>query len=283
MYYPDDVLDKFEEVSYLLKDEDKSKMKKFLNFDNKTDIKLFTQCKASYSTKAEKMFPKKADKVEDGDEPVESAAAGKVPNLFADFEMFEWAGISFGEDIFKIQIALTKLSQTSGSDKVRFWGKVYGTKADYYIAEGFVPAAGGDEDGDSKPKGFEDRGSGINQFVYWVTNSPLGEWSILPDISPSQMKASREIKVRFTGDLETQIITNPFFFGQEKHYLRAQIARITHSTTIIPKGLFKLTEDNQKEIEPVEAPEDETKAYVPTTETQSKLENWVHSVKSILK
>ena len=230
------------------------------------------------------MFPKKAEKEEGGDEPVEPAAAGKVSNLFADFEILQWAGVSFGEEeTFRIQSSLTKLSISSGSDKIRFWGKIYGTKADYYIAEGFVPAAGGEEDADNKPKGFEDRGSGINQNVYWVANSPLGEWTILPDISPLQMKASREIKVRFTGDLETQIITNPFFFGQEKHYLRAQIARITHSTTIIPRGLFKLTEDNPKEIEPVEAPEDESKAYVPSAETQCKLDNWVHSLKSILK
>jgi hypothetical protein len=31
--------------------------------------------------------------------------------------------------------------------------------------------------------------------------------------------------------------------------LRAQIARIAHSTTIIPKGLYKLVEDNDREIE----------------------------------
>lgn len=42
LYYPDDVLDKFEEVSYLLKDEDKEKMRKFLNFDNKKNIKNMT-------------------------------------------------------------------------------------------------------------------------------------------------------------------------------------------------------------------------------------------------
>jgi len=35
----------------------------------------------------------------------------------------------------------------------------------------------------------------------------------------------------------------------EKHYLRAQIARISHSTTIIPKGLYKTVEDSEKEIE----------------------------------
>jgi hypothetical protein len=38
---------------------------------------------------------------------------------------------------------------------------------------------------------------------------------------PKDLQASREIKVMFTGDLERTIFTNPFFFGKEKHYLRA--------------------------------------------------------------
>jgi len=61
--------------------------------------------------------------------------------------------------------------------------------------------------------------------------------------------ASRKIKVKFTGNLDRYIYTNPYFFGQEKHYLRSQIARIVHSTTLCPKSLFKLVEDNDREIE----------------------------------
>ena len=68
-------------------------------------------------------------------------------------------------------------------------------------------------------------------------------------MSPADIKAARSIKVMLTGDLERPIFTNPFFFGKEKHYLRAQIARISHSTTLVPKGLFKTTEDNDREIE----------------------------------
>jgi radial spoke head protein 4A len=45
-----------------------------------------------------------------------------------------------------------------------------------------------------------------------------------------------------TGNLEREIITNPFFFGKEKHYLRAQIARIYHGTTVVANGMFKLGE-----------------------------------------
>jgi len=33
--------------------------------------------------------------------------------------------------------------------------------------------------------------------------------------------AARQLKILFTGDLEKDIISNPFFHGKEKHYLRA--------------------------------------------------------------
>jgi hypothetical protein len=58
--------------------------------------------------------------------------------------------------------------------------------------------------------------------------------------------------VAFTGELNRQIFTNPHFFGQEKHYLRAQIARIMHSTTLVPKGIYKVQEaegETPREIE----------------------------------
>ena len=71
----------------------------------------------------------------------------------------------------------------------------------------------------------------------------------MPDLSPKDLDASRKIKVLFSGNLERTIFTNPFFFGKEKNYLRAQIARISHSTTLCPKGLFRLQEENPKDIE----------------------------------
>ena len=283
LHYPDDALDKFEEISYLLKDEEKSKIaKQFLNLDNKRNSKLMTGCQKEYIEKVIALFPQKPEEGGDPDEQQEAPIAGKLSNLHCDSEILQWAGIGFGQDeTFRLQASLTKLSITSGSEKIRFWGKIYGTEKDYYVAEGFIAGAG-EEDEVEKPKGFEERGNGVNEFVYWVTNDSLSEWTILPDISPDILKATRNTKVKFTGDLERKIITNPFFFGQEKHYLRAQISRITHSTTIMPGGLHKLTEDNPKEIEPIEF-EEESKAYKPSTETQLVLSNWVHAKKSILK
>lgn len=145
---------------------------------------------------------------------------------------------------------------------------------------------GGDEDGEEKPPEFEARGSGINSSVYWVTDSSLGEWTQLPDLFPGDVQAARDIKVLFTGNLEHEIITN-LFIGKEKQILRAQIARISHGTTIIPKGIYKLAEAEEEggpqlEVEKLDPENEEDNFKQPQTEDQSILENWVHYPKSIL-
>ena len=54
---------------------------------------------------------------------------------------------------------------------------------------------------------------GIRQYVYFVTNDLSSEWIELPDIKPSQLIGSKLIRYNFTGDLERQIYTNPYFKG----------------------------------------------------------------------
>lgn len=104
----------------------------------------------------------------------------------------------------------------------------------------------------------------------------------MPDVAPSEIAASRAIKVLLTGDLERPIYTNPFFFGQEKHYLRAQIARIIQSTTLMPAGLMKVNEEEDRVIEPVEG-EDGEGVAAPTTAQMGKPHYWVHANCNILK
>ena len=87
--------------------------------------------------------------------------------------------------------------------------------------------------------------------------------------------------------MERDIITNPFFFGKEKIYLRAQIARISHGTTVVPRGLFALEEAEeegapQKEIKPVDREDEEAGFVHPETENQCSLANWLHFPKAIL-
>jgi len=131
------------------------------------------------------------------------------------------------------------LSDESGASRLRFFGKIRGSENDYYVAEGEVDGGGGDEEEGEVPENQEPNGSGVNRFTYWVSHSSFGKWIKLPELSPKDIKASRDIKVMFTGNLERTIYTNPFFFGLEKNYLRAQIARISHSTTLCPVGLFR--------------------------------------------
>ena len=83
---------------------------------------------------------------------------------------------------------------------------------------------------------------------------------------------SRKIKVLLTGDLERDIYTNPFFFGKEKNYLRAQIARIYFSTSIVPAGLWKLDEEDAKEI--VENVPEEGDQMQPATSAMANPAMW---------
>lgn len=67
-------------------------------------------------------------------------------------------------------------------------------------------------------------------------------WSKLPLVTPAQIAQARTIKVFFTGDLNREIKCYPAFPGVEKHYLRAQIARISATTHVSPAGKFKFSD-----------------------------------------
>lgn len=49
---------------------------------------------------------------------------------------------------------------------------------------------------------MEARGTGMNEYVYWVCNCPSeNKWEALPDLVPSDLIAAREAKMHLTGDL----------------------------------------------------------------------------------
>lgn len=157
---------------------------------------------------------------------------------------------------------------------VRLWGKIYGSKKDYYIVEGEKEAAG-----EANPE-IEARGAvgGVNRYVYWVTDSVTGDWIQLPDATPAYIKLARQIKHIFTGDLDAKVITNPFFEGTEKELLRAQIARINQTTTLVPSGLYKVNEENKNEV----IDEVEEKKKIAPFDDLTKLEYWLHYCPTLL-
>jgi len=242
LHYPNQAYTKLEEVSYLLKHEDTHKIEDFLKVSD------FRQCKDvcaemdAYITAMKYEFGAKKPVLEGEEdaEPEEIPPVGYVPDLLADSQMYQWAGIGFGkQEVYRLQKSLKKLATDSQASKLRFFGKIHGTGNDYYVAEGEVEG-GDDEDGEEKPADFEPKGTGVNKYTYFVSHQSFAGWTKLPDLYPKDIVAARQIKVLFSGDLERTIFTNPFFFGKEKNYLRAQIARISHSTTLCPKGLWRL-------------------------------------------
>ena len=153
----------------------------------------------------------------------------------------------------------------SGATRLRFWGKLFGIQRDYWVIEGQLDSAEEDRSHWSQ----ERRGEGVNKLVYWVNDNLLEDWIQLPDAQPQHIKAARQIKHVVTGNLNATIDSNPPFPGKERHFLRAQIARITHATSIIPKGLLEIDEESGKEKYAEEFP-------VPGTEELKALEIWGH-------
>ena len=206
--------------------------------------------------------------------------------------IFQWAGIGFGEqETYRLQKSIKKLAAAKPHKSLRFFGKIFGTVSDYYVIEA-VGDAGDDENEEEAPgedaepdPRLEGKGTGVNELSYYVACDSLSDWKRLPDLSYKDLIAARQVKVLFSGNLERPIFTNPFFFGKEKHYLRAQLSRIIHSTTLLPVGVMKLEEDEGAErlfnVVPNEGEED--KPFVmPTTSQMSEAKMWVHAKPNIL-
>lgn len=172
-----------------------------------------------------KHFPKKKVLAEDEEEEEQPGPVGSVQDLMAERQIYQWAGIGFGEqETYRLQKSLKQLATEKQAKSLRFFGKVFGTQRDYYIVEAEVDADDEAEpeleEGETPPE-MEPKGTGVNKFTYFVTHNSLTDWVKLPDLTLKDLNTARKIKVMFTGDLERPIFTNPFFFGQEKHYLRA--------------------------------------------------------------
>jgi len=220
-HYPDQALDKLEEVSFLLRNRKNVKLEDFLNTCVNKNYSKLTNDLAEYHEQLKPHFKAPEPEEEGGDIP-EIAPVGFVQDLMADARVFSWAGIGFGEmETYRLQKSLKKLATDSGASNLRFFGKMHGTQHDYYIVEATLEGGEEEEDAGDAESGAEPKGTGVNKFTYYVTHNSLSEWVKLPDLNPQDLQSARQIKVLLTGDLERPIYSNPFFFGKEKHYLRA--------------------------------------------------------------
>ena len=228
---------------------------------------------AELADKIQELFQSENTGDQDLEEDDEAATA--LPNLSETAFYFKQAGIGMAEEEWtRVYLAMKQLCiQEPTMEQCRFWGKIMGLKANYYIVEGRLPPCDDDyemeeqekqekeeeeeendnDDIEGYPKSNwkpvadvepEQRGKcGTNQFTYWVTNEPGTDWTQLEPVKPAQISIARHISKFFTGDLDANVLSFPVFPGQEKHLLRTQIARITHGAHVAPMTYYNLDED----------------------------------------
>lgn len=207
----------------------------------------------------------------------EGGSTGEPVQDFTEEGAFlEWAGVGFGRtENFRLHLALKHLAAKYPSAKnLRFFGKVLGSKADYFVAEG-VLEAGEEEAEDAKDalgNLIQKTGEGPNRFTYFVTPSVGGgeEWVKLPRVTPHQVIVARKNRRLLTGDLTAAVGGHPPFPGNEANYLRALLALISAGTAVAPSGVFTAVDgDENGAIQP-----NEEEFEAPDLST---LDSWVHT------
>lgn len=263
-YNREDGLEKFEELSMYMKNKNtKLSFQYYIPAYQPAKSIELTPMEEKVMKELNKKKPKQMETVDNYMEDV----------LFQS-RILEWGGVSFSKnEWFKIRMAMKKLLLESDAVHLRFWGKIYGTDADYYIIQGSLknyPL--------TNPKPYvESRGNeGLNRYTFWVSNSLLEGWSELPEVSGDQLTASRFFKYYFTGNLSAKVRGFNNFPGREAHLLKCQILRIMHSSSIVPDGYLKLNDTFEGDLagKITEFAEGD---YQPGTLEDMKTEDrWVH-------
>eukprot|EP00916_Digyalum_oweni_P004866 GHVL01008750.1.p1 GENE.GHVL01008750.1~~GHVL01008750.1.p1 ORF type:complete len:372 (+),score=58.58 GHVL01008750.1:35-1117(+) len=183
-----------------------------------------------------------------------------LPDVASDMNIFQNAGLMLSNhETILLSFSQKKLaSSREGLVCLRFWGKIFGLLKDYYILEGKIESE-------------EQVTDELNRFTYWCCSDLIsGSWYQLPDVTANNIQQARLIKKYFTGEPKNHICSHPKFRGAEENLLRAQIARIYHSTTVGPTGCFTMDESGEVK----ESPKEERSAG-------ESLSDWTHLANDI--
>lgn len=271
---PEDAHAMVEVLSRLVKEEAAKDTKDTVEEITEKDVEMF----AEQVKKCRQL-----DKV-----PMEEDAelpACAVPNICEEAEMFAWAGVGLGEhETYKVMCSLRNMAAKPREDlkfgKVRFWGKILGTAADYWIAETTLESGAGEPDEGKMDNPGE---PGSNQFTYFYTTDLALSWEKLPDIRFEHLRAARLIRRIFTGCPKAKVVTHPFFDGLEEVLLRAQIARITADSVLCPTGLLTRGEEEPEPGAQPEPPLPNEEFSMPLPAELLKKQAWMHMVPHICK
>ena len=264
--HKEDGYENFEEISMFVRE----KITKLDTFQYKLPSKVVKKC-FNHTPLEEKILTEFALKKKKQTKTVNNY----MEDLLQQSKLFEWGGISFSdEEWYKIRMAMKKILLDNDCEYLRFFGKIYGIKSDYYIIQGLLKTY----PMKNPQVHVESRGNeGINRYTFWVSNSILESWYELPDITHEQIVSSRRFKYHLTGDLNAKVKSFVSFPGNEMHLLKCQIIRILHSSCIVPKGYYKISENFKEQLEgKVTEIDEEFKS--PTFEEMKgpEGESWVH-------
>lgn len=242
----------------------------------------------------------------------ESVQLQVLPNVMESQNFFRQCGVGLSEgETIKVYLAIKDfLSHNKNVGFCRFWGKMLGLEKNYFIIEtteieisrpempaedqSLPPTRESAASSDSLPERdyrppvqiAPEFKAGPNRFVYYACTELNGNssWQKLPDVTPTQILAARDVCKYLTGNLENQM-TNcfPNFPGTEANFLRAQISRISASTIIAPAGRLVLAgeeEDMEEEDDDAQLDAGElvlSKEFEELTALQLlELDSWVH-------
>ena len=226
----------------------------------------------------EKLLMKPPSKAEEGGEAQPITSINFIPDYYELFQKFRSIGINLSKkELLLLNKSLTKLATILTTGNIVFFGKIFGSEKDYYIVEAseIEPPENFNYDNDMEKR----KEDGVNKNVFFVTNDLSEKWVELPDVKPSQIRASRLIKYTLTGNLDNPIYSNPTFIGTEKYFLRCIIARIYHGAKLVPSINHYTIEDQESPFKPL------TPAEKPKHLKYNDLinmNNWIHFPPGIL-
>lgn len=271
-YHQKDGLENFEEISMFVK----KKISK-LSISHKITERIpqtlidFTE----YEKNILKMIENKKQK-----------SLNKIPNIMDDVlekaKILEWGGVNLSKPVwYKLKLAMKKHMINENCLTLKFFGKIFGLNADYYIIYGKLKSYPFQKY--SKKPHFEPNGlEGVNGYSFWVSNNFLEDWYQLPDIYPHQLAQSMLFKYYFTGDLKAKVKGFVPFDGTEAHLLKCQILRIMHACFIVPDGYLETKSiENSEETYGIDIGDKVTQVkedfvFPTANEEFMSIEKWVH-------
>jgi len=138
-HHPYDGFDKFEEISQLVKNTNMKVRDPKFDYElmNNGANTLTNQQAIDYIEKTKKLLKEHAEVGALDRGLLTKNQSYIMPNISEEAAMFEWAGISFGDDtVYMLQKSLKRLAVMSGASPIKFFGKIFGTQKDYWIAKG---------------------------------------------------------------------------------------------------------------------------------------------------